>query len=102
LILEKQIVDTSQQSTKELPKEWRTSRVLTLDNRICDIKKRVATCNCLNNFFYRYVVFVSQVEPKSIKEALLDEHWLLTMQEELTQFKINEVWDLCQELMLNK
>ncbi|KAJ8768804.1 hypothetical protein K2173_023708 [Erythroxylum novogranatense] len=38
--------------------------------------------------------FISLVEPKNIKEALEDENWLLTMQEELNQFKRNNVWDL--------
>ena len=35
----KQNVDTSQGSTKELAKEWRTSRDLSLDNIISDINK---------------------------------------------------------------
>ena len=38
--------------------------------------------------------FVSKVEPKNVKEALTDEFWIIAMQEELEQFKRNEVWDL--------
>src|ERR1044072_8208211 len=38
--------------------------------------------------------FISQVEPKNVKEALLDEFWICAMQEELSQFKRNEVWNL--------
>ncbi|CAN1315021.1 Retrovirus-related Pol polyprotein from transposon TNT 1-94 [Linum perenne] len=38
--------------------------------------------------------FLSKIEPRSIKEALLDEHWIAAMQEELTQFERSEVWDL--------
>jgi len=40
------------------------------------------------------VAFVSQVEPRNIDEVLCDEHWFMTMHEELNQFKRNEVWDL--------
>jgi len=35
--------------------------------------------------------FVSHVEPRTIGEALCDEHWLMAMHEELDQFKRNEV-----------
>ena len=38
--------------------------------------------------------FVTKIEPKNVKEALTDEFWILEMQEELNQFKRNEVWDL--------
>ncbi|CAL1372178.1 unnamed protein product [Linum trigynum] len=38
--------------------------------------------------------FVSQFEPKNIKEALLDEEWGFSMLEELTQFEHLHVWDL--------
>ena len=38
--------------------------------------------------------FISNVEPKNVKEALTDEYWINVMQEELGQFKRNEVWNL--------
>jgi hypothetical protein len=38
--------------------------------------------------------FVSKVEPKNVKEALTDEYWINAMQDELEQFKRNEVWEL--------
>ena len=38
--------------------------------------------------------FVSKIEPKNVKEALTDEFWINAMQEELEQFKRNEVWEL--------
>ena len=34
------------------------------------------------------------IEPKNYKEALNDEFWINAMQEELSQFEHNEVWDL--------
>ena len=37
---------------------------------------------------------VSLIEPSSIDEALLDNEWILAMQEELNQFTRNDVWDL--------
>ncbi|GJU24151.1 retrovirus-related pol polyprotein from transposon TNT 1-94 [Tanacetum coccineum] len=43
-----------------------------------------------SNFF----CFVSSVEPKNIKEAIQDESWTMAMQEELNQFKTNDVWSL--------
>ncbi|CAJ2654309.1 unnamed protein product [Trifolium pratense] len=38
--------------------------------------------------------FISKIEPKNVKEALTDEYWINAMQDELTQFKRSEVWDL--------
>ena len=38
--------------------------------------------------------FVSLQEPKNIKDALLDPDWVETMQEELQEFKRNQVWRL--------
>ncbi|GJW15840.1 copia protein [Tanacetum coccineum] len=34
------------------------------------------------------------IEPKNINEALKDENWVMAMQEELNQFKTNDVWEL--------
>ena len=90
---------TNQNSVKEstvnagLPKEWKTPRDLKLDNVIGKIEKGVSTRNSLNNFC-RTVAFVSQIEPKSLEEALQDSNWITAMQEELNQFEYNEVWTL--------
>ena len=87
---------TNQNSIKEstvnagFPKEWKTPRDLTLDNVIGKIEKGVSTRNLLNNFCIT-VAFVSQIEPKSLEEALQDCNWITTMQEELNQFEYNEV-----------
>ncbi|GJZ07178.1 retrovirus-related pol polyprotein from transposon TNT 1-94 [Tanacetum coccineum] len=34
------------------------------------------------------------IEPKNINEALKDESWVISMQEELNQFVSNDVWEL--------
>ncbi|KAI3458659.1 hypothetical protein Pfo_015322 [Paulownia fortunei] len=42
----------------------------------------------------RFVCFTSSIEPKNVKEALLDEFWVIAIQEELEQFGRNDVWKL--------
>jgi hypothetical protein len=39
-------------------------------------------------------LFVSSIEPFRVEEALQDQDWVLAMQEELNNFKRNEVWSL--------
>jgi hypothetical protein len=58
-----------------------------------DISKGVTTCSRLANFCEHYS-FVSSIEPFRVEEALLDPDWVLAMQEELNNFKRNEVWTL--------
>ncbi|GJS06934.1 putative ribonuclease H-like domain-containing protein [Tanacetum coccineum] len=41
-----------------------------------------------------FTYFLSQEEPKKIAEALQDDSWVQTMQEELLQFKLQQVWVL--------
>ncbi|GJX30831.1 ribonuclease H-like domain-containing protein [Tanacetum coccineum] len=42
-----------------------------------------------------FACFLSQEEPKKVSQALSDESWVEAMQEELLQFKLQEVWVLC-------
>ncbi|GJZ22631.1 hypothetical protein Tco_0559670, partial [Tanacetum coccineum] len=44
--------------------------------------------NCL------FACFLSQEEPKKVIHALKDPSWIKVMQEELLQFKLQEVWTL--------
>ncbi|XP_070017478.1 uncharacterized mitochondrial protein AtMg00820-like [Nicotiana sylvestris] len=41
-----------------------------------------------------FSAFLSQIEPKNIKEALKDAEWITAMQEELHQYERNKVWHL--------
>ena len=53
------------------------------------VKTRSATQNeCL------YSIFLSQEEPKKIKDALQDPDWVIAMQKELNQFERKKVWKL--------
>ena len=40
------------------------------------------------------MAFISQIEPKSFKEAEQDESWILAMQKELNQFERNNILTL--------
>nr|GFB69837.1 hypothetical protein [Tanacetum cinerariifolium] len=44
--------------------------------------------------FCLFLCFLSQVKPKKISDALQDPSWVEAMQEELLQFKIQNVWTL--------
>ncbi|GJZ89527.1 retrovirus-related pol polyprotein from transposon TNT 1-94 [Tanacetum coccineum] len=43
-----------------------------------------------------YALTVSTIEPKNIKEAMLDHSWIQSMQDELNQFKRLDVWELIE------
>ena len=73
----------------DLAKSQKSPRGLSLENVIGDISKGVVTRNMSN--FCMTVAVVSQIEPKSVEEALQDDQWCTTMQEELNQFERNEV-----------
>ena len=52
------------------------------------------TISPTNTEVVQFACFVSSIEPKNHKEALIDEYWITAMQDELEQFKRSEVWDL--------
>ncbi|GJR94166.1 retrovirus-related pol polyprotein from transposon TNT 1-94 [Tanacetum coccineum] len=43
-----------------------------------------------------YALTVSTIEPKIIKEAMLDHSWIESMQDELNQFKRLDIWELVE------
>ncbi|GJS35652.1 retrovirus-related pol polyprotein from transposon TNT 1-94 [Tanacetum coccineum] len=63
-----------------------------LENVISNLNIRTLRSQAQNksNFF----CFLSTIEPKNIDEALKDESWVISMQEELNQFISNDVWEL--------
>jgi hypothetical protein len=64
-----------------------------VDQILGDISKRLTTRSCLAIFCEHYS-FVSSIEPFRVEEALQDPDWVLVVQEELNNFKRNEVWSL--------
>jgi len=63
-----------------------------IDQVIGDLNQRVTRSHAL--YVNSFHAFVSTIEPKDIKEAMIDENWIMAMQEELNQFKRNDVWEL--------
>ncbi|GJU30402.1 putative ribonuclease H-like domain-containing protein [Tanacetum coccineum] len=57
------------------------------------------THDTLNTCLYAY--FLSQIEPTSIAKALSDSSWVEAIQEELLQFKLQQVWILV-DLLIGK
>nr|GEV33854.1 retrovirus-related Pol polyprotein from transposon TNT 1-94 [Tanacetum cinerariifolium] len=43
-----------------------------------------------------YALTMSIIEPKNIKEAMLDANWIESMQDDLNQFKCLDVWELVE------
>ena len=71
----KEDLDTS------LPKDWRCASSHPKELIIDDIQQEVKTRSSsrhINN-----LAFISQIEPKNIKEAESDPNWIIAMQEEL-------------------
>jgi hypothetical protein len=66
-----------------------------VDNILGDIKKGVTTRSRVANFCQHYS-FVSCMKPFKVEDALCDPDWMVAMQEELNNFKRNEVWSLVE------
>ncbi|GJR21923.1 retrovirus-related pol polyprotein from transposon TNT 1-94 [Tanacetum coccineum] len=94
-IIENQSKDLEVKENEPLNKQIsniKESKDHPLETVIGNLNQRTLRSQVQNqsNFF----CFVSSVEPKNIKEAIQDESWTMAMQEELTQFKTNDVWCL--------
>jgi hypothetical protein len=58
-------------------------------------KRGVTNRSRVTNFWQDYS-FVSSMEPFKIEDALRDPEWVVVMQEELNNFKRNQVWSLVE------
>lgn len=77
-------------SSRPVPKVMKSHPISqVLGDAMEPLKTRQHVRNEVSNFFY-----MSSIEPKNIKEALLDDCWINVMHEELEQFERNYVWDL--------
>jgi hypothetical protein len=66
-----------------------------VDNILSDIEKGVTTRSHVANFCEHYS-FVSSLELFKVEDALRDPDWVVAMQEDLNNFKHNEVWSLVE------
>ena len=64
-------------------------------NILGSIQRGVTTRSRLATFCEHYS-FVSSLEPLKVEEALDDPDWVMAMQEELNNFKRNDVWELVE------
>ncbi|GKF31263.1 gag-pol polyprotein, partial [Tanacetum coccineum] len=69
-----------------------------IEQVISDPSKPVMTRNPLQNDaeVCMYALTVSKIEPKNIKEAMIDASWIESMQDELNHFKRLDVWELVE------
>jgi hypothetical protein len=71
-----------------------------MDNILGDNKKGVTTRSRVATFCQHHS-FVSSLEPFKVEDALRDPDWVVTMQEELNNFKCNKVSSLVERPKLN-
>jgi len=64
------------------------------DQIISNINKGIQTRRSVYQNFCAFYSFLSNIEPTDYKMALADPDWVLAMQDELNQFKRNQVWHL--------
>ncbi|RVW74396.1 Retrovirus-related Pol polyprotein from transposon RE1 [Vitis vinifera] len=81
------------ESSQDLPKDWKFVINHPQDQIIGNPSSGVRTRSSLRNICNN-LAFISQIEPKNIKDAIVDENWMIAMQEELNQFERSEVWEL--------
>ena len=86
-------IEGTHEVESELPRAWKYTQDHPMEQILGDPSRGITTrsrmlSECGN------VAFLSQLEPKKISDALLDEFWVLAMHEELNNFQRNNVWKL--------
>ncbi|GJW11693.1 retrovirus-related pol polyprotein from transposon TNT 1-94 [Tanacetum coccineum] len=94
-IIENQIQDIEIKENEPLNKEIvniKKTKDHPIDSVIGNLNERTLRSHVQSqsNLF----CFVSSIEPKNVKESIQDKSWTMAMQEELNQFKTNDVWTL--------
>ena len=79
--------------SQTLPKEWRYVSSHPKDVILRDHSRCITTRSSLRNTC-EHATFISQIEPKSFADTENDKYLIIAMQEELNQFKRNNVWEL--------
>ncbi|GJV42030.1 putative ribonuclease H-like domain-containing protein [Tanacetum coccineum] len=71
-----------------------------IDNVIGNPSRPVSTRHQLQteDLFYYFDAFLSSIEPKTYKEALMESCWIEAMHEELKEFERLEVWEIVPRL----
>jgi hypothetical protein len=91
--------DKDESNSRPTPPHLRVCHTMQRDhlvnNILGDIKKWVTSRSCITNFCEHYL-FVSSFEPFKVVDALHDPDWMMVVQEELNNFKRNEVWSLVE------
>lgn len=86
-------LENSNPQTENLPKEPLIIRNHPTKNIIGNKNHGILTRSQAHNLA-GHLAFFSKIEPKNINDALMDEDWILAMQEKLEQFSRNKVWEL--------
>ncbi|GJR80040.1 putative ribonuclease H-like domain-containing protein [Tanacetum coccineum] len=73
------------------PQTRRMTKNVTEHGMFSSVQQRINHKDFQNCLF---ACFLSQVEPKKVIQALQDPSWIEAMQEELLQFKLQQVWTL--------
>ena len=84
--------DKDDSTLLDLPKAWKYAKDHPREQILGEPSACIQTRSHHNLMcFYAYV---SILEPKSVESALEDSSWIMAMQEELSQFERNQVWEL--------